>query len=404
MESRGVKKGMRAAAAKFSAFFLAQSIFLSSVAPALAENNSEAAIPTASELIKSGNLLALQNIIAPDREQMSEEKNELKPAAEEAKTELAQISPESSPAFAAGRIVSDPEASPSAIEDLTKQIMLKEIALEKFNLRYKMNVAKQGRWKGWRYSAASEANSILGLTGGIISTYNRGIHVHRSSQVKTYVQEDANIIPMIGSIIGASAAAMEFCINEYHEYKAWKKGFSATAAKKHVNGLKADINRLMAERDALVRLEKSAPLLAPQAEVHELEGRVLRDLRDQGLLEFQRFHLGAKRLLAFQQMQYFFDFGTNVSNAIGCDFAYLSLHRHRRVWNYRAGVFFAISGGLQMGGPIFSRLWAKSVSEYHKRGLKETMKDAEAREVAMLQKDEADLENLCKQQKCSPDK
>lgn len=290
-----------------------------------------------------------------------------------------------------------------AVEELTRRILLKEVALEKFNLNYKLNAAKQGRWKGLRYAAFGETNAALGLAGGIASVYNRGWHVNRASAVRLDLQKRANTVPMIGNIIGAGAAALEFGINGVHEYEAWKKGFSPGLARKHVAGLKNEIAVLTSKRDELVQLEKANPAFLPQAQLHELEGNVLQDLRDQALLEFQRYHLGARRQLAFQQMQYFLDFASNTTGAIGFNFAYLSLHRGRRVWNYRAGVMFTVSGALTMGGPIVSRLFGKALSEYHRGKLKETLNDAENKEVAKLAADKDALERFVKSGQVHPD-
>lgn len=295
-----------------------------------------------------------------------------------------------------GRIVSDPNEAPSAIEELTRQILLKEIALEKFNLNYKLNVAKQGRWKGWRYALANEAANALGITGGIIGTEQRGSHLHDSDKVKNYVQERANFIPMIGTVIQSAAAILEFSINEYHDYEAYTKGFSPGKARAHVTELKNDINRLMAERDALVRLEKTAPLLSGRVEIDDLEGKALADMRDLSLLEYQRFHMSARRLLAFQQMQYLFDLGKSVTNGLGYDFGYLALHRRRRPWNYRAGILFTVSGALTIGGPLISRAWAKGISEYHRYYTKGTVERAESTETACLEKDEKAIEAALK--------
>ena len=309
-----------------------------------------------------------------------------------------ESAPESVLIAAAGDLprITDPAQAGDRIEELTTQILLKEIQLEKFNLNYKLNAAKQGRWKGWRYAFFNEANAGMGIAGGIIGTQQRGSHIHRSNKVKNYIQQNANYIPMIGSIIAASAAVLEFSINEYHEYEAFKKGFSPGKAKEYVNNLKNEISRMMYERDALVKLEESAPLLTERAEIENLEGKVLRDIRDQSLLEYQRFHLAARRLLAFQQCQYMFDFSKNTTNAIGLAFGYLALHRRRRPWNFKAGVLFDVSGALTMAGPIVSRLYAKSIHEYHKRYTKDTIQDAEARECAVLEADQKALDALCK--------
>ena len=280
-------------------------------------------------------------------------------------------------------------ASPASLslDQLNRQILLKEIALEKFNLNYRLNVARQARWKGLRYAFFQEANNGCGIAGGIIGTIERGRHIKYSSKVRAAIQQQANFIPMIGSIVGASAAALEFSINEFHEYQAWRKGFSPRRAIAHVNSLNAEMNQLFAQRDALLQAEGYGPGTA-----EFLEGKVLKDLRDLSLMEYQRFHLGARRTLAFQQCQYFFDFAKNTTNALGAEFAFLALHRRDRIWNFRAGILYDIAGGLTVAGPIVSRGYAKLVSEYHRRGLHDTMKDVETKEISLLKADQEALE------------
>lgn len=301
-----------------------------------------------------------------------------------------------------GGVASSPEAAAGMVDQLTRQILLKLIELEKFNVHYTMEVAKQGRWKGWRYGLLSEANYNLGLAGAIVSIVERGRHIHSPKRVSPAHQEYANFIPMIGNIIGASAAAMEFGINQWHDIQASRRGFSPKAATQHVLALKADIDRLLAERAALIKIESAAPMLA-HAEVDDAEGQLLQDLRDQGLQEFERFHVGARRTLAFQQMQYFFDMTKNATGAIGYDFAYLSLHRHDRKWNYRAGVLFVVSGALTVAGPIVSRVFAKEVAELHKHRLHRSLQDAEQSKLDKLVADHAKFAQLCHDTRIAPD-
>ncbi|CAN5479263.1 hypothetical protein BH11CYA1_BH11CYA1_12050 [soil metagenome] len=294
-----------------------------------------------------------------------------------------------------------PEESVDKIDDLTKQILLKEIELQKFNLHYSQEVAKQGRWKGWRYAGLQEINAGTGLAGAIISVANRGSYLHRAQGVHRHVQESANYIPMIGSIIGASAAVFEFGVNGYHDVIARRHGFSPTAATKHVEGIKNDIDSLMAQRAALTKVEASSPALSGHVEVDDAEGKVLKDLRDQSLQEFQRFHVGARKLIAFQQWQYFFDFAKYTTNAIGYEFAYLSLHRKHRIWNGRAGALFIVSGQLTMWGPILSRVAAKGVGELTKHRIKRVVQDSNESKVQVLESDLAVLDKLVKQGKVS---
>lgn len=296
-----------------------------------------------------------------------------------------------------------PEMAPDRLDELTRQILLKEIELQRFNLNYTSNVAVQGRWKSWRYGTLQNINASLGLAGGIYSVAYRGARLNNPLSVQAARQQNANFIPMIGTIIGASAAALEFGINEYHDLVARHKGFSPAKAMKHVQGLKDDIDRLMAERDAITNVAASSPALQGHVEIAKVEGKVLKDIRDQSLQEFSRFHIDARRLIAFQQMQYFFDLAKNTTNALGYEFAYLSLHRHRRVWNGRAGVLFVVCGQLTMYAPILSRAFGKGVAEITKHRIKPIVQDSETAKVATLQQDLAELNRLFKQNRIQPD-
>jgi hypothetical protein len=303
-----------------------------------------------------------------------------------------------------GRIQApDPTTALDRVDDLTRQILYKEIELERFNLHYKQNVGKQGRWKGWRYAVFQEANFGLNLAGSINNTGERYAHIHDPGKNSTNRLGMGNAVGMIGSIIGATGAALELCINEYHCLEADHKGFSTVAARKHVLDLKAQIDGLMAERKALIQIEQSAPLLQAHAEVDVLEGRVLQDMRDLTLYEYTRFHVAQQRFIAFQQALYFFDLAKYSTGSVGSFFAYMSLHKHRRIWNNRAGVLFDIQGALTVAGPLASRGIGILAAKVHKHLVSQVGRDVQIREIAQLEKDQAALDQYCKDGKCSPE-
>jgi hypothetical protein len=289
-----------------------------------------------------------------------------------------------------------PPQAVGMIDDLAKQILLKEIELQRFNLHYTLEVAKQGRWKGWRYAFFQEANTGMNLAGGLISTVNRGGNLHHASMVQKYPQEAANYIPMIGSIIGASAAATEFGVNGFHELLARKHGFAPATSLKRVKSLKDEIVQLMAQRQKLIDIEASDPALANHVLVDNAESRVLADTLAQALQEFARFHIGARKLLAFQQAQFIFDMAKYTTSAIGSDFAYISVARGKRIWNGRAGVLFVVSGQLTMWGPILSRLFAKGVGAVTRQRTEAIMREEREATIATLQSDLATLDALIK--------
>jgi hypothetical protein len=118
---------------------------------------------------------------------------------------------------------------------------------------------------------------------------------------------------------------------------------------------------------------------------------------DQSLQEFERFHIGARKTIAFQQMQYFFDFSKYVTNGLGFQFAASSLHLHHRRYNGNAGVMFDVSGMLYVCGPIVSRLWAKGVGEVTESNLERSIGHSYKAQVSTLEADLANLDRLAKQ-------
>lgn len=316
---------------------------------------------------------------------------------------LAQSSPTDTPILREGVSLSDEEVE-KKIDDLTRQIILKEIELERFGIHYNQEVAKQGRWKGWRYAFWQEANSGLGLAGGIMSVYNRGKHIRHPLGVHRIFQENANTIPMIGSIIGASAAGFEFGVNEFHMVQAYRKGYSAGKSRKRVIALRNEIESMLDQRAKMISTEISMSRLSARVEIDQAEEQVLKDMLDQNLQQFERFHISKRKLFAFQQMQYGFDFFKYSTNAIGCRLAWLSLNRRQRVYNGWAGVLFAVSGGLTMFGPVVSRVYAKAVSEHHRHLLRPATQTAENATLAKLKADHALLDKAVQNSKTVPEK
>lgn len=324
-------------------------------------------------------------------------------------TELAAASlpasslPEDEQALKARIGTTDPDTAMSRVDDLTRQILLKEIELEKFNIHYKTEVTKAGRWRGLRYAAFQEANFSLNLANGIIGTGERSQHFTNPKHVSANRVGNGNLIGMIGSWIGAGGALLELGIIEYHDIQANRHGFSTAAARKHVLDLKDQINQLLAERDALIQIEQSAPVLTGHAEVDQVEGKVLRDIRDLTLFEYVRFHVGSRKYMAFQRSLYFLDFSKFTCSALGSLFAYLALHKHDRKWNARAGTLFCVSGGLIMTTPLIARAVGYASGKFHEKLISPVSKGIETKEIATLEADQAKLESLCKEGKCSPD-
>ena len=93
------------------------------------------------------------------------------------------------------------------VENNTRQILLKLIELEKFNLNYHANVAKQGRWKGWRYFLTQEGNNLISLGGCTTGMVERVSKFNSHRKLHRNTLETGNALGMAGQLTGAGGSS-----------------------------------------------------------------------------------------------------------------------------------------------------------------------------------------------------
>jgi hypothetical protein len=258
------------------------------------------------------------------------------------------------------------------VEILSKQVLQDEINLQKFNLALRVNAAKQGRWKGWRYFFSQEGN--LGLTeAGIITTIaERGEHIHDDHahlNSKNKLANGGTLLGAIGQIMAGFGSATELGINEYHAIQAQHQGYGSKEARNTALKLVADVDHKLAERERLIKEQPSSD--QEIAELQEHEGKVLADFRDLAVAEFERYHTSAKKALAQQNSFYALDVGKNTAGVIGSFFIMHSILRGFRQYNIPGGVFNTVSGAMIALDPVISRLVAKAVERADKRNMEQ---------------------------------
>jgi len=297
-------------------------------------------------------------------------------------------------------VQSSPEGVKS-VDDLTREILRAEIELEKFNLHYKLEATKQGRWKGWRYFAFIESNTAMTLSSLIISVAERGEHLKGDefTHNSTSLLAEGNVVGAVGQIIGAAGSGLEFLINEYHAIDASRHGFSPNKSRNYVVGLVAEIDKKIAQREVLC---KQGAISGDFAEMARREGTVLADFRDLSVSEFERFHIGARKTFAQQQTFYFLDMSQRVTGAVGNFLARKAIYSHDRHFNASAGICTAISGGMIMADPILSRLAGKMVASADKRSLERSGLPQLSEKCDRMMTDYQSLHTYCDQHKEMP--
>lgn len=287
-------------------------------------------------------------------------------------------------------VKSDVDNRENELSRISLLALRKEIELQRFNVNYRLNVAKQGRWKGLRYFLSQETNAALSASGGIIGIAERYKNFNSVSNIRVRNLETGNILSIAGQSIGAAGSGLEFAINVHHHMQAKKKGFSTKDSNKYVRNMKQEIDTLLARRALL--LENLRPSInIEKLTLYEREGLVLDDIRDLALAEYVQFVVGQTSYLSFQQSLYLLDIARNTTGALGNLFAYISNVNGDPTLNTEAGIFFTTNGALTIAAPLLSRTVGYAVRRLKQHSARDITDKTVNADVATLC---ADVERL----------
>jgi hypothetical protein len=304
------------------------------------------------------------------------------PASASIATAIAQSSPgveiratkDENPSVLSGHITSN-------VENLSKGILQDEVKLQRFNLQFRVNAARQGRWKGWRYFVAQNGGLMAGAAGDTVYVSDGFDHIHADERDKRNdhhliggqsknLRANGGLLPSaVGQMVQAGGSLLEFSINEYHSAQARQNGYGFAQSRDTALKLVADIDKKLAERERLIKEQPADN--KETAEMQELEGKVLADFRDMGIAEFERYHVGARKTLAQQNSFYLLDaFFKNstgiIANMVGM---HDILRKGHPGLDATAGTFSIISGMFVVADPMLSRMYSKMVEKHAKASL-----------------------------------
>lgn len=240
-------------------------------------------------------------------------------------------------------------------ETLSKEVILNEIALAKYNLKFRLNSAKQGRWKGTRYFLFNEANATLGTAGLIVPVAERLGHSHGTGYQRLHraALMHGNVLGGVGQIIGGAGSALEFSVNSYHYLQADLNGFSPGEGLAYVIKKVNEIDSALSACRAYVREEQNVSSVERTIRLAELD--VLEDVKKLLAAEFVGFHRATYRTLSTQQSFYLLDIARNTTGALANLYGYKALRQQHRIFNQPAGLLNIISGAFIVVDPIVSR-------------------------------------------------
>lgn len=294
--------------------------------------------------------------------------------------------------------VADSQKGSESVDQLINDIIRDEIALEKFNLRFSLEAVKQGRWKGLRYGGLQEANNALSDAGLIVGTAERFQHISNPRKNHNGALMHANVLPAIGQTIGAGASCLELVINGLHSMRARQLGFAPGHSRRYATRVIADLDDKLAQLEALCQSEPGRSD-SGVGKLHELERRVLTDMRNVSVAEFKLYFLGSRKAFWTQQSFYMLDCAKNTVGAVGNLVGYNALRHHNSKLITPLGTLVTISGAMIVLDPVLSRAFGRSVELIDRHLLSKTNIGEIKFSCEELHNDTANLHAFCERSK-----
>ena len=255
----------------------------------------------------------------------------------------------------------DPIAFSNQYTKLTKDILLAGIELERFSLNFRMESAKQPKFRKLRYFAAQEAGAA-----GLLAFETTGVDQFGKArkhplQLNKSALHRALATATTTSSIASASSAFELGVNIVQMIKNKQHGYDPKSATKYVRAKMDTIDALLKQREALVALNSESPAYARAM----AEGKVLHEVRSAFVNEYTHFNADTRAYLAYQNLFYALNASYNGVGAVAASIAYRAVDRPHL--NGTGNILFIVSGGLATVTPIicqsignYTRLHASS--------------------------------------------
>lgn len=290
------------------------------------------------------------------------------------------------------------------IEELTKQILLQLIQIERLNTEFRIASLKDDKWRGWRQFGYTMQNSSLTEASQIINMKLRYGFIKKPPVINNRMTRrrplevgdltSTQIPSLVGNSIGTAAPIFELGVNTRKYLHDRKRGLTPGPVRAHISQDLEEIDNLLKRRAALI---STAGFNKEQLEFIETETDVLHNIRDLADLQSKRYYLHAKKFSSFQISAYLIDVLKNSTGMVSNIIAINGIQERRPRLGGTANIFTTISGAATLAIPVGSRLYAKLVYEYYRRKKfpeLATFKDAVDKERAMMDAYEKNLHRL----------
>ncbi len=187
------------------------------------------------------------------------------------------------------------------LSELTSEILLKEIDLERYYLKYKIAANKEPRLRELRYFLGQQASLGLFMAGDIATINDTGKHLDSPENISVKSLKGAIKTELIGSIIGGASSTFELCSNSFTAWKNAKHKRNPNSVKRVIKSRLEELSNLLNEREILVEQQKASPAYR----IFVTESTLLKCYRDACLAEFAQIYADLKSYQSSENVYYF---------------------------------------------------------------------------------------------------
>jgi hypothetical protein len=252
----------------------------------------------------------------------------------------------------------DPGSWFSEVDNVSSELLAKEIELLKLNTRLKLYLLPHSPWSARRAAGIGFTNSTLTAVGALMNGCGRFRYLDCPKKAPSPLFEDAGIVRFLANCVGTGAAVFEFCSDSYVDIKGARHGVSLPIMHDRALALREEIDELLNQRQAIIA---SAEFGSQDMAALEHEGVVFKDLRDAGANEFALYFAQAKGNRTARRLGYLIAVTSNVASGAGTLVGIESNHLHglskvrRTHMGGVGGICDIVTGSMNMMAPVAIR-------------------------------------------------
>ncbi len=245
----------------------------------------------------------------------------------------------------------------SKIEVLTKQILEKEIEIERLNTRFRIETTLISPWQQRRVFVYGETNASCTEAGILTVLPARYKLAHLKSAplpegLRRRILEAAQV-QMVGQFFNAAGDVVELGLNFKNYLSLRNRSFNPAMYRNRIRDLHASLDNLI-EQHYHVLQHAHLPDADMQAALAEAE--LLHGLRDLSLIEYSRSLSSARKFWAYQNTAFLVDFAKNTTSASSNILTLAADHSHHPHLSGSSGLMQMISGVITLVTPVVGRV------------------------------------------------